>query len=556
MPADRLGDVSALKSELMSDAIHLTIDDVVYEIPDSVSGSGISLLAAIREVLGLRGPKGGCNPQGQCGCCTVLVDGSPRVACVTPLRRVAGRSITTIDGLGALADQWADAFTATGASQCGFCTPGIICRLEGARNKKVAADNRAAIDAALSAHLCRCTGWQTIREAYAVMVNGEVETAVALRVNERDEEKIARRATIEGHATQRISRQTALGKAGFAEDTVPPNALVAVPAYNGENNEWAFGSTLFAARAAAGKVQGRNSSIDPKPPLPLPDGDFILTLRTSWTEPAYLETDASWCEPNGEPFTALANGGAFGGKEQTFVSELAAQLANEKNAPVRVALSREDVVRLGPKRPPFSAGVRQNGSIVMNVVTTDGFVDIVYSVFDSATVTVNEVDVIGPSTSSSLRGVGWIEATILRAAWQAMMNNTPTRIEVVAPNGAKAVAEWHNETDTISIDVHCGEILDDIVLRSYVIGAAHMGLSWVCTEGIAVADDGEIVDLTIRSFGVLRPSEMPNIDVRLHDSESEPINGSDAVMAAVAALAWSVQGWPKDWPTGRLLRKE
>ena len=79
MPADRLGDVSALKSELMSDAIHLTIDDVVYEIPDSVSGSGISLLAAIREVLGLRGPKGGCNPQGQCGCCTVLVDGSPRV---------------------------------------------------------------------------------------------------------------------------------------------------------------------------------------------------------------------------------------------------------------------------------------------------------------------------------------------------------------------------------------------------------------------------------------------------------------------------------------------
>lgn len=536
--------------------ISLSVDGKTYEIADSFAGSGISLLAALREVLGLRGPKGGCNPQGQCGCCTVLVDGAPRVACVTPLRRVAGRTITTVDGLGEIADQWATAFLATGASQCGFCTPGIICRLEGARQKNVAADNRAAIDSALAAHLCRCTGWQTIREAYAVMVDSLSETSVELPLVTRDEKKTSRRAFLEGHADQRITKETVLGRAGFAEDTAPREVVVAVPNFSDDENEWSFGPTLFAARAAAGKVQGRNSSLDPTPPLSLPDGEFILTLRTSWTEPAYLETDASWCTPGGEPFTPLANGGAFGGKEQSTVGATAMQLAQQQNQTVRVVLSREDVVRLGPKRPPFAAGISADGRINMNVVATDGFVTKLHSFFDPADVVVHEVESVGPRTSASLRGAGWIEAAILRAGWQAQKDNSPHRIEIVAPNGARVIAEWLSEKETITIDVHCGEILDEIVLRSYVIGAAHMGLSWVCTEGIAVDDDGQIVDLTIRSFGVLRPSEMPNIDVRLHESDTESVNGSDAVMAAVAALAWSVQGWPSDWPTGRLLRKE
>ena len=61
--------------------------------------AGVSLLDALREDLGARSVKDGCSPQGQCGCCTVLVDGAPRVACVTPVRRVAGRSVTTAAGL-------------------------------------------------------------------------------------------------------------------------------------------------------------------------------------------------------------------------------------------------------------------------------------------------------------------------------------------------------------------------------------------------------------------------------------------------------------------------
>src|SRR5947207_8713391 len=111
----------------MSDRVTFTCNGTALEVDVA---PGESLLSVLRERLALMSVKDGCSPQGQCGCCTVLVDGSPRVACVTPARRVAGRAITTLDGLDAATRQeWADAFAATGASQCGFCTPGIIMRL-------------------------------------------------------------------------------------------------------------------------------------------------------------------------------------------------------------------------------------------------------------------------------------------------------------------------------------------------------------------------------------------------------------------------------------------
>src|SRR5581483_5165199 len=130
----------------------------------SVEDAETSLLEVLRDRLGARSPKDGCSPQGQCGCCTVLVDGAPRVACVTPARRVAGRTVTTVDGLDLeVRGRWADAFTAAGASQCGFCTPGIIMRLAGLEQRgPVSAE---ATSSALLAHLCRCTGWRTILEA-------------------------------------------------------------------------------------------------------------------------------------------------------------------------------------------------------------------------------------------------------------------------------------------------------------------------------------------------------------------------------------------------------
>src|SRR5258708_25496425 len=110
---------------------------------------GESLLSVLRERLGLRSPKDGCAPQGQCGCCTVLVDGDARVACVTPAVRVDGRAVTTVEGLdSATRDALAGSFVGTGGSQCGFCTPGIVMRaaslLANRRTRRAAGDRGLA----------------------------------------------------------------------------------------------------------------------------------------------------------------------------------------------------------------------------------------------------------------------------------------------------------------------------------------------------------------------------------------------------------------------------
>jgi aerobic-type carbon monoxide dehydrogenase small subunit (CoxS/CutS family) len=487
----------------MPASIGLTVDGRAVEVPDD----GSSLLAVLRERLGLRGPKDGCSPQGQCGCCTVLVDGAPRVACVTPARRVAGRSITTIDGLPD-AERWADAFVATGASQCGFCTPGIICRL--------------AAGGELAAHLCRCTGWQTIREAAA---------RVGSPLPSRDLDAAARRAAIEGGVPQSVGREVALGRGGFADDSAPEGALVAVPDGDGG---WAVGESLAEARAKAGKVQGRRTTVPPRHPLEVPAGEWARTLRTTWVEPAYLETDASWCIPGGEPASASGNGGAFGGKASSIAPAAARRLADELGRPVRVLLSREDTVRLGPKRPPLAAGIRDDGTGSVVVARTPGISDAIRAIAPGLTVT--EVDVAGPPTSSALRAAGWAEAAVLLGS-----------PKVTAPNGATATAIVTD--DAVHVRVACGDVLDEVVLRSYCIGATHMALGWVRSEGLMVDDDGIVHDLTVRSFGIIRPDDMPHVEVTI-EGEGRPVNGSDAVFAAVAAAEWIRQGYPQDWPTG------
>jgi xanthine dehydrogenase small subunit len=88
------------------------------------------------------------------------------------------------------------------------------------------------------------------------------------------------------------------------------------------------------------------------------------------------------------------------------------------------------------------------------------------------------------------------------------------------------------------------------VLRSYCIGAAHMALGWVTSEGLTVDAEGVVHDLTIRSFGVLRAADTPPIVVEIEPDDGPPVNGSDAVFAAVAAAVWLHQGAPPDWPTG------
>lgn len=506
--------------------IAFEVDNEHVEVDDD----GSSLLDVLRGPLGRRAPKDGCSPQGQCGCCTVLVDGVPRVACVTPARRVAGRRITTIDGLPAEDRQrWAEAFVATGASQCGFCTPGIITRLS-------SLDAGAPVERALSAHLCRCTGWRTILDAWDLF-HGSAQAGVA---GSRDLEAAGRRATIEGGTTQRVAVDVALGRGGFAEDTCPPDAMVAVPDAEGG---WVLGETLAEARARAGKVQGRRSTLHRRHPIEVPEGDWALTLRTTWVEPAYLETDASWCVPGGEPATPLANGGAFGAKTSSPAPATARRLADETGRPVRVVLSREDCVRLGPKRPPIAAGIRADGTGAVRVVRTPGIVQAITSVAPG--LVVEEVDTPGPPTSIDLRGAGWVEAAVLLAG---LTGEQP--VTVRSPAGATATASVEPD-GRVRLRVGCGAPLDEVVLRSYCIGAAHMALGWVRSEGLAVDEQGVVHDLTIRSFGVLRAVDTPLIELEIVDESGPAVSGSDAVFAAVAAAAWIADGLGPTWPTSR-----
>jgi CO/xanthine dehydrogenase Mo-binding subunit/predicted RNase H-like HicB family nuclease len=330
----------------------------------------------------------------------------------------------------------------------------------------------------------------------------------------------------------------ALGGGGFADDTAPADALVAVPDGRGG---WAVGETLTEARQAAGKVQGRRTTVALQHPLEVPDGDWDVTLRTTWVEPAYLELDASWCAPGGEPATPLANGGAFGGKVASEAPAAARRLADEHGRPVRVLLSREDTVRRGPKRPPVAAGARSDGNGVVRVARTDGVADALRAFAPG--LTIEEVDVVGPATSSALRGVGWAEAHVLLSGAAGAAG------AVRSPSGAVAEAEVAD--DLVRVRVACGDPLDHVVLRSYCIGATHMALGWVWAEGIAVDDAGDPHDLTIRSFGILRARDMPAVEVEIEPTGGDPVNGSDAVFAAVAAAAWIGEGCAQDWPTRR-----
>jgi len=126
---------------------------------------GTSLLELLRERFGLRSMKDGCAPEGSCGACTVLVDGRPVVSCARDAERCAGREVVTLEGLAPdVRAAWADAFVATGASQCGFCSPGIVMKMEGFLARE-AAPSREEIARALAGNLCRCTGYVKIVDA-------------------------------------------------------------------------------------------------------------------------------------------------------------------------------------------------------------------------------------------------------------------------------------------------------------------------------------------------------------------------------------------------------
>jgi carbon-monoxide dehydrogenase small subunit len=121
------------------------------------------LLDVLRYRIGLTGTKEGCG-EGECGACTVLMDGEPVLSCLVPLCQCDGRRVETIEGLAAGARTFLDRFVATGGVQCGACTPGFIVTAH-ALLRQTPSPTRAQAQEALAGNLCRCTGYEGILRA-------------------------------------------------------------------------------------------------------------------------------------------------------------------------------------------------------------------------------------------------------------------------------------------------------------------------------------------------------------------------------------------------------
>ena len=124
-----------------------------------------TLLEVLRYALGLTGSKQGCD-KGDCGACTVLMDGVPTLACLTPVQEAEGRDVVTVEGLATAEGPHPlqDEFDVHGAAQCGFCTPGILCSAA-ALLERFPDPTREEIQEALAGNLCRCTGYAKIYDA-------------------------------------------------------------------------------------------------------------------------------------------------------------------------------------------------------------------------------------------------------------------------------------------------------------------------------------------------------------------------------------------------------
>ena len=517
----------------MSDEVSFRLNGEAVTVPNSGS-----LLDALRDRLGETGVKDGCAPQGQCGACTVLINGEPRVSCVTAVTRAANTEVATAEGIATeLRDEWIAAFESTGASQCGFCTPGILCRLVGTQSKRGLAPDQ--VDRALAAHLCRCTGWQPIAEAAALVANGVTGTV-------RDTTKAAERASLEQGVPQAAGANVVLGRAGFSDDEAPLDAQLF---WTDGRSEYVAADSKAHARALAGTVQGRNSTVALRAPLEVPLGEWVRTLQTVFVEPGYVEPDVSYAEPGTEASSPAANAGAFGAKRNSAVRHDAEHFAAQTNGPVKVVWSREAVVRKGKKRPPLSLGLRADGSGEVHIAVTpgsddlSGLVAMIGQLLPEVTVDLKEV--AGPPVGATHRGAVLSEVLAARASLELAPGEP---VSVNSPSGARATVTY--DGTTLHAQVFAGDPLCVTTLRSYVMGAMHQAFSMVTSEGLALDEQGAPVDLTIRSFGIVGAAGTPAMQVTIEESSDAPVVAGGAVFAATLAAVWLQEGGTH-WPTRR-----
>ena len=282
---------------------------------------GQSLLELLRDDFGLRSMKDGCAPEGSCGACTVLVDGHAVVSCAQKATRADGKSVVTQEGLGEDERRvWAESFVSAGASQCGFCSPGVGMKAE-ALLRKSPAPTRAEIAHALLGNLCRCTGYTKIVDA--------VERTAAVRRGETPA-AVDGGAGVGARAPLYEGEELALGDRPFVADMVEPGMLHGALRFSDHPSARVLSIDTAAAAAHPGVVAVVTAADVPgervqgpltrdRPQLVAAGettayvGDVLAAVaaetRAAAREAAALvEVEYEVLEPVADPFAAMADG--------------------------------------------------------------------------------------------------------------------------------------------------------------------------------------------------------------------------------------------------------
>ena len=208
----------------------------------SVASDHPHLLAALRDELDVTSAKDGCSPSGQCGCCTILIDGKAQVSCQYPVAKAEGKDIVTLEGVPEdERKKFSDAFSACGGLQCGYCIPGIVMRAKSQIDKKGADLKREDMARHLGAHLCRCTGYVKVLDAIEAVAKGTpVDVSLPGGVGSR--------------GAKYEAPELALGDRGYVDDIRVPGMLHAALHLTKHVRADILGIDTTAAQAAPGVV--------------------------------------------------------------------------------------------------------------------------------------------------------------------------------------------------------------------------------------------------------------------------------------------------------------
>lgn len=220
-----------------------TATRVAFEVngtPVTVGSHHPHLLSALREELNITSPKDGCSPSGQCGCCTVMVNGKAVVSCQTPLEKCAGGTVVTLEGIDQTErNKYSQAFAACGGLQCGFCIPGIVVRAKAQVDKKGSSLKREDMARHLGAHLCRCTGYVKILDAIEMVAQDVTPVLV-------------KTGGVGSRSVKYEAEALALGDRGYVDDIRVDGMLHAALHFTAHARANVVGINVEAARKAPG----------------------------------------------------------------------------------------------------------------------------------------------------------------------------------------------------------------------------------------------------------------------------------------------------------------